>query len=142
MAGNSGSQRHTVNSGVSLLLLLLVVMCLVSFASLSLVSAQADSRLSEKYAEQVSLYHEAHREAQRYLRDLNAGNDSGEGIQKPGENTVTVSFPAGEHMQLTVVLKQGEGTPESGVFEAGASGSGTSESGAWSALIHSSICSR
>ena len=56
----SRKQRQlSFNSGISLFLVLLIIMCLVSFASLSLTSAMADLRLSDKYEEQVIRYYSA-----------------------------------------------------------------------------------
>ncbi len=131
MAGtkeNKGS-RYTVRSGISFLLLLLIIMSLVSFASLSLVSARADLKLSEKYAEQVSAYHRAHTAAQEYFRDadqstgaaLSDAETSEAGTSEAGTSEAatseaatseagtseagqTVSFPAGENLQLTLRL--------------------------------------
>ena len=116
MAGTKESRgsRYTVRSGISFLLLLLIIMSLVSFASLSLVSARADLKLSEKYAEQVSAYHRAHTAAQEYLRD--ADQSTGAALPETGSSEAgtpeagqTVSFPAGENLQLKLRLVPEDG---------------------------------
>lgn len=97
----SSKKRITVNSGISLFLVLLIIMCLVSFASLSLTSALADSRLSDKYAEQAEWYYGARNEAQEYLKELNEGSASGlDDIEK--------RFPAGDKMELIVTYEAAE----------------------------------
>ena len=97
----SSKKRITVNSGISLFLVLLIIMCLVSFASLSLTSALADSRLSDKYAEQAEWYYGARNEAQEYLKELNDGSASGlDDIEK--------RFPAGDKMELIVTYEAAE----------------------------------
>ena len=97
----SSKKRITVNSGISLFLVLLIIMCLVSFASLSLTSALADSRLSDKYAEQTEWYYGARNEAQEYLKELNEGSASGlDDIEK--------RFPAGDKMELIVTYEAAE----------------------------------
>ena len=97
----SSKKRITVNSGISLFLVLLIIMCLVSFASLSLTSALADSRLSDKYAEQAEWYYGARNEAQEYLKELNEGSAS-------GMDDIEKRFPAGDKMELIVTYEAAE----------------------------------
>ena len=97
----SSKKRITVNSGISLFLVLLIIMCLVSFASLSLTSALADSRLSDKYAEQAEWYYGARNEAQEYLKELNEGSAS-------GLDDIEIRFPAGDKMELIVTYEAAE----------------------------------
>jgi hypothetical protein len=97
----SSKKRITVNSGISLFLVLLIIMCLVSFASLSLTSALADSRLSDKYAEQAEWYYGARNEAQEYLKELNEGSAS---VMADIEKR----FPAGDKMELIVTYEAAE----------------------------------
>ena len=56
-----------MNIGSASILLIFVILCLVSFATLSIVSANADSRLSEKVLERTSAYYKACNEAERNL---------------------------------------------------------------------------
>ena len=50
---SKSSSFQTVNGGISLFLLTFIILCLVSFAALSIVSARADARLTEKYRQQT-----------------------------------------------------------------------------------------
>ena len=65
-------KSYGVNIGSSSILLLSVTLCLVSFAVLSIVSAQTDYKLSCKLAERTTKYYEANNEVESYLRDLQA----------------------------------------------------------------------
>ena len=48
-----------MNMGMALLITIFVVLCLVTFAALSLVSARNDQRNSEKLAEATTAYYSA-----------------------------------------------------------------------------------
>ena len=52
-------QFFGMNIGSASMMLIFVILCLVSFAALSIVSANADRRLSRKIAERTSAYYEA-----------------------------------------------------------------------------------
>ncbi len=64
------AKYQTVNGGISLVLLLFIILSLVTFAVLSIVSAKADARLSEKYMAQADQYYGACNQAQQYLAKL------------------------------------------------------------------------
>lgn len=59
----SGPEFH-VNVGSSSILLIFVILCLISFATLSIVSANADAKLSRRVAERTTAYYEACNQAQ------------------------------------------------------------------------------
>ena len=65
-------KSYGVNIGSSSILLIFVILCLVSFAVLSIVSTQTDYKLSCKLAERTTKYYEANNEVESYLRDLQA----------------------------------------------------------------------
>lgn len=65
-------KSYGVNIGSSSILLIFVILCLVSFAVLSIVSAQTDYKLSCKLAERTTKYYAANNEVESYLRDLQA----------------------------------------------------------------------
>lgn len=69
---NNKRKSYGVNIGSSSILLIFVILCLVSFAVLSIVSAQTDYKLSCKLAERTTKYYEANNEVESYLRDLQA----------------------------------------------------------------------
>ena len=56
-----------MNIGSASILLIFVILCLVSFATLSIVSAHADHRLSQKVLDRTSAYYAACNEAERSL---------------------------------------------------------------------------
>ena len=95
---------NTINGGLSLILLTFIVLSLVSFAALSIASARADARLSEKYMEQTQNYYAAHNQAQMYLRAL-----CEDGIATEPE--VTMRFPCGEHVELVfTAVREADGS--------------------------------
>ncbi len=61
-----------MNVGSSSMLLIFIILCLVSFAALSLVSASADKRLSQKIADRTLRYYEACNNAEQSLEGLDA----------------------------------------------------------------------
>ena len=119
------SSYQTVNGGISLFLLTFIILCLVSFAALSIVSARADARLTEKYRQQTEYYYGARNEAQKFLQELDggAGAGAGAGAVDAGngaravdtgdgagaEGMITRRFPAGPHMDLILTVQPGAG---------------------------------
>lgn len=65
----NGPEFH-VNVGSSSILLIFVILCLISFATLSIVSANADARLSKRVAERTAAYYEACNLAQANIASL------------------------------------------------------------------------
>ena len=65
-----------IGVGGSSILAVFVILCLTTFATLSLVSAQADLRLSRRAADSVTLYYQADAQAQQLLAQL-AGSGQG-----------------------------------------------------------------
>ena len=118
---NKQSSYNTVNGGISLFLLTFIILCLVSFAALSIVSARADARLTEKYRQQTEYYYGARNEAQKFLQELDGGNDSagadtstGAGASAGAEvlrenagadGLITRRFAAGPHMELILIVE-------------------------------------
>lgn len=62
----------SLNVGSSSILLIFVLLCLISFATLSIISAKTDSKLSSKVLDRTSAYYNACNEAEKAL----AGVDS------------------------------------------------------------------
>ena len=56
--------------GSSSILVIFVILCLVSFATLSIVSANADYKLSKKVLDRTTAYYEAEGQAHRHLPPL------------------------------------------------------------------------
>lgn len=67
------NKRHgiRVHVGASSILLIFVILCLVSFAVLSLSSAEADLRLTSKVSDRTSAYYEACNKAESNLASIN-----------------------------------------------------------------------
>lgn len=63
-------REFRINIGTSSILLIFVVLCLVSFATLSIVSANADYRLSCKVADRTGAYYEAANQAEYYIASI------------------------------------------------------------------------
>lgn len=61
-----------VNIGSSSILLIFVILCLVSFATLSIVSANADYRLGKKILARTTAYYDACNEAEKSLAAIDA----------------------------------------------------------------------
>ena len=116
---SKSSSYQTVNGGISLFLLTFIILCLVSFAALSIVSARADARLTEKYRQQTQYYYGARNEAQKYLQELDgsgAGADAGTAVSAGtgADGTITRRFPAGPHMDLILTVQPAGGQDASG----------------------------
>ena len=65
----TGPEFH-VNVGSSSILLIFVILCLISFATLSIVSANADAKLSRRVVERTTAYYEACNQAQADITSL------------------------------------------------------------------------
>jgi len=71
---NFKSTPLTFNGGIgsSSILVIFVILCLVSFATLSIVSANADYKLSTKILDRATAYYEAQNQAEEKLAQLDA----------------------------------------------------------------------
>jgi hypothetical protein len=63
-------REFSINIGLPSIMLIFVVLCLVSFGVLSLVSANADRKLSQKVLDRQLEYYEASNEAQDMLASV------------------------------------------------------------------------
>lgn len=66
----SKKREFRVNIGTSSILLIFVILCLVAFATLSIVSANADYKLSRKVADRTTAYYEASNQAEAYIASI------------------------------------------------------------------------
>lgn len=64
-------KRPGVTVGSSLILVTFVLLCLIAFAALSYVSANADYELSKQTAEKTTAYYNAVEQAEQTLSDIN-----------------------------------------------------------------------
>ena len=96
--------------GASSILLILVVVSLTLFASLSLIQARGDATLTQKTAESIATYYEADARAQEKLAALDdalqQGNppESVEGVVKQPDGTLSFSIAAEDGHTLNVLI--------------------------------------
>lgn len=70
MNNSSKKKQFGVNIGSASILLVFVILCLVSFAVLSIVSANADSKLSTRVLERTTAYYTACNQAEQSLASM------------------------------------------------------------------------
>lgn len=115
-------QSTFINIGSSSLLMVFLVLCLTTFAILSLSSAQSDYSFSKKFAEHKTEYYEASSRAEMILGEIDqllAENSDqvtarldGKEIDNislsctgaDGETVISYQVPSGEKQALNVVL--------------------------------------
>lgn len=64
--------RFHLGNGAALILVALMIISLLCFAALSIVSAKADSRLTDRYAAQITAYHTARNLGVEFLAETDA----------------------------------------------------------------------
>lgn len=112
----SNKKQYGVNVGTSSILVIIVVLCLVCFAGLSIVSATADYKLSSKLAERTSSYYEASNLANEEFVRLNSifldlyreSANEEEYLQKIKESyadSLTFSYPISDTQALAVAVE-------------------------------------
>lgn len=111
-----------LHNGISSILFILVILSLVSFATLSLSSANADNRLTEKLLSRTTSYYSACNAAEKKLSEidatlqkiyLSAGSQSSY-FQKTGKGTsfyVTISDSQRLNIELQYLYPQKKGEP-------------------------------
>jgi hypothetical protein len=90
--------------GGSSILTIFAVLCFIVFALLSLSTAKADSDLSEKSVEAVSLYYQADTEAEEILATLREG-ELPDGVTSEGDRKYSYSCPIGDSQELQVEVQ-------------------------------------
>lgn len=101
-----------VNIGSASILLIFVLLCLISFATLSIVSANADSKLTKKVLERTTAYYEACSQAHITLAELDsylsdaykASSDKEQYFQTVGHKRF-FEFPISDVQHLIVQLE-------------------------------------
>ncbi|MBR3705667.1 MAG: hypothetical protein IKM19_01735 [Firmicutes bacterium] len=89
--------------GVSSLLIIFSVLCLTVFAILSVSTASAGSRLSEKAAQSVTDYYAADSQAEKTISALRSG-EIPEGVSTDG-NMYSFTCPASDTLELQVKVR-------------------------------------
>ncbi len=98
--------------GSSSILVIFVILCLVSFATLSIVSANADYKLSKKVLDRTTAYYEAEGQAQAALAALDAelsalyeSSSSETAYFKAAGEERAFSFPLSDIQSMEVVVR-------------------------------------
>ena len=89
-------KRSGIHVGISSLLLIFLILCLVSFAVLSLASATADLKLSRRYALRTRSYYEACCDAEDFLAETVKNKEADAPLSK--------DFPISETQYLHVEI--------------------------------------
>ena len=105
-------KNYGVNIGSSSILLIFVLLCLVSFASLSIVSANADARLNKRVVARTSAYYKACNEAEasianidNTLSELYKSGMKEEDYYSQVGHTISYAIPISDTQSLNVDLK-------------------------------------
>lgn len=101
-----------VNIGTSSLLLVFVILCLVSFATLALVSAKANKNLQDKVVQNNKAYYEACNEANQKLAGIDStlksiyeSSESKEDYLSQAGETIEFAIPVSDVQALDVTLQ-------------------------------------
>lgn len=117
---DSFSQRAVISTGTSTLVLIFVLLCLLTFSVLSLASARANMRLSQKSADRTTAYYQAENRAndvlirvidclnrnaslsdeEAFLKGIRSELEGKEGISFTGDSTLTWTVPLAENQYL------------------------------------------
>ncbi len=71
-AHNQKDRSFGLNIGSSSILLIFTLLCLISFATLAIISAKADNKLSRKVLDRTTAYYEACNEAEQALSSIDS----------------------------------------------------------------------
>ncbi|MBO5057836.1 MAG: hypothetical protein J6C64_15970 [Lachnospiraceae bacterium] len=124
---NNKKKRYGISVGTSSILVIIVVLCLVCFAGLSIVSANADYKLSSKLAERTTSYYQASSLANEEFAKINnafydfylESADSDEYYKKIKESysdSLTFSYPISSTQALSVSVEPVYPDDETGNF--------------------------
>ena len=113
---NQNNNRSPVSIGISSLILIFVMLCLLTFSVLSLVSARADMRLSQRSADRTAAYYDAENRANDILLSIiGCMEEYAESpdpsvfyqqLQAQLEGQDGISFTDASHLQYEVPLEE------------------------------------
>lgn len=119
------SRKPILGVGTSSILLIFVLLCMITFAVLSLVSARSDYRLSQKNAEHIQDYYQAENKAneilltidqcleeqytlygntEEYLQHVKSALEDTEAVTFTSEQELEFHVPAGTKQELYAAL--------------------------------------
>ena len=108
---NQKKNNHGVNIGSSSILMIFVLLCLVSFATLAIVSAYSDYKLSMKVVNRTTAYYEACTQAEieldtidQSLATIYGNSTSKEEFYESAGEEIAYIIPINELQSLSVKL--------------------------------------
>ncbi len=108
---HSSKLSFSTGIGSSSILVIFVILCLVSFATLSIVSANADFKLSKKVLDRTAVYYEAANQAEEALAKLDetlsaiyAASSSQEAYFETAGRSKSFVIPLSDLQALEVVV--------------------------------------
>lgn len=118
------SRRSIISTGTTTIVLIFVLLCLLTFSVLSLVSARANLRLSQKSADRTSAYYEAEnlandilirvneclvknqdQEEETFLKNVRSELAESEEITFTDDRTLAWSVPLAENQYLKAEIR-------------------------------------
>lgn len=110
------TKRSSFGVGLSSMLMIFVMLCLTTFAVLSLTTARADSRLSDRAAAAAEDYYQAQCQAEEWLAEVDAISGrifTASAEQLPDGTTgwdsasgsLSAAFPAGDGRELCLTVQ-------------------------------------
>lgn len=123
----NNKKRYGISVGSSSILIIIVILCLVCFAGLSIVSATADYRLSSRLAERTTSYYEASSLAHEKLAALDQAfqliyqesateEEYLKKIKESYADSLTFSYPVSDTQALSVSVLPVYPESETGSF--------------------------
>lgn len=123
----NNKKRYGISVGSSSILIIIVILCLVCFAGLSIVSATADYKLSCRLAERTTGYYKASGLANQKLANLDQAfhsaylestskEDYFQKIKESYADSLTFSYPVSDTQALCVSVKPVYPEEETGNF--------------------------
>lgn len=103
-----------VKLGPLALLLTVISICLTTLAVMTFVTARADQRLAEKYADTVNTRYALETRGQEFLSEVSggAGNEGVVLLEEPDQDGVSWNTFEQDGSRLKIGLKQGSGGTE------------------------------
>lgn len=120
-------KSYGISAGTSSLLVIIVILSLICFAGLSIVSANADYRLSQKLADRTASYYQTSSDAQTHFltlheefsalyRECDSETAYLDKIKESYADSLTFSYPMNENQALIVSLTPLYPADENGPF--------------------------
>lgn len=100
--------KQAINIGISSIVTVFIFICIIIFASLSLVSANADYSLSKKYADHVSEYYTACNQVEEWKHTITQELNSALEASVSQDDYISQSYEALTKMDFITVKNDGD----------------------------------